>query len=361
MRIVFVDSGREWRGGQYQVFNLAKQLGKRRHDLLLVCEKKSPLHARAKEAGVAVEAVRMRGDLDLKAGVRLAGILRVFQPELVHAHTGRAHAVALGATFFQDVGAFVVTRRVGTPLRIRIFNRPKYSRLVSAFVAISDHVEERLKAAGIPSGRIRVIPSAVDVQEFEENVDTATLRQNIGLPETAPVVLNVGALSKEKAQQDIVRIARIVKDRVPEARFLVAGTGPLRHRLEAMAREYGVQSTVHFLGFRDDVPGLIRLASVFVFPSESEGLGSAVLQAMAGGLPVIASDSGGTAELVKHNETGFMFARHDVASMADATARVLLEPELAKRLGESARVLAQGYSFERAAALHEDLYRELVG
>jgi glycosyltransferase involved in cell wall biosynthesis len=377
MRIVFLDSGKEWRGGQYQVLNLGLELRKRGHELLLVCEKQSPLHSRAKARGLPVEAVRMRGDLDFRAWVRVAGMLRMFKPELVHAHTGRAHAVGLGATFFQDVDAFVVTRRVGTSLKINLLNRIKYSRLVSSFVAISEHVADTLRLAGVSPARIRVIPSAVALEEFEgggeEGTDIARpaaaggaasgekgIRAGLGLADGTPLVLNVGSLSKEKSQQDVLRVAGVVAKTAPNARFLIAGAGPLRHRLERISKDLEVDSVVRFLGFRDDVTALMRAASVFLFPSESEGLGSVVLQAMAAGLPVVATDSGGTREIVKHGETGFLFARRDVASMADAVSKLLREPDLARQMGANARRMAAEFSFQRCCARHEELYKELL-
>jgi glycosyltransferase involved in cell wall biosynthesis len=358
MRIVFLDSGTEWRGGQYQVLHLALELQKRGHELLLVCQKPSPLHSRARQKGLTVEAVRMRGDLDFRAWVRTAGILRMFKPDLVHAHTGRGHAVGLGATFFQDVEAFVVTRRVATPLKITFINRIKYSRLVSAFVAISEHVAEMLRAAGVPSSRVRVIPSAVALEEFEAGEGQGG---GSGVPEGAPIVVNVGSLSKEKAQQDVLRVASIVAKAVPGVRFQIAGAGPLRSRLEKISRDLGLNSVVEFLGFRDDVPSLMKAASVFLFPSESEGLGSAALQAMAAGLPVVATDSGGVRDIVKHGETGFIFARRDVASMADAVVRLLKDHDLSAGMGAKARLAAAEYSFQHCCSLHEELYAELVG
>ncbi|MBN1504897.1 MAG: glycosyltransferase family 4 protein [Candidatus Eisenbacteria bacterium] len=363
MRIVFLDSGKEWRGGQYQVLNLGLELQRRGHELLLVCQKRTPLHLRAKEKGLPVEAVRMRGDLDFKAWVRVAGILRMFKPELLHAHTGRGHAVGLGATFFQDVNAFVVTRRVGTPLRINVLNRVKYSRLVSCFVAISEHVAETLKLAGVPPARIRVIPSGVRLEEFEvEGGETEVGRADGTLMRTVePVVLNVGSLSKEKSQQDVLRVASVVARAVPSVRFLIAGDGPMRHRLERISRDLGVDSVVRLLGFREDVAALMRAASVFLFPSESEGLGSAALQAMAAGLPVVATDSGGIRDVVSHGETGFLFAKRDVASMADAVVKLLGDKDLADRMGANARRKAADFSFQRCCASHEELYKELLG
>jgi glycosyltransferase involved in cell wall biosynthesis len=364
MRIVFVDSGNEWRGGQYQVLNLGLELQKRGHELLLVCQKRSPLHSRAKQGGLPVEAVVMRGDLDLQAWVRVAGILRMFKPDLLHAHTGRAHAVGLGATFFQDVDAFVVTRRVATPLRINVVNRIKYSRLISSFVAISEHVAETMRSAGIPAGRIRVIPSAVKLEDFEQDEESAEtrsrVRRSLGFEDTTHVVLNVGSLSKEKSQQDVLRVASILKKQKPGVRFLLAGTGPLRHRLERVSRDLDVSSAVRLLGFRDDVPALMKASTVFLFPSESEGLGSVLLQAMAAGLPVVAADSGATREIVKHGETGFLFAKHDVASMSDAVARLLGDTALAEQMGQAARQAAADFSFQRCCAMHEELYKDLA-
>jgi glycosyltransferase involved in cell wall biosynthesis len=152
--------------------------------------------------------------------------------------------VGLGATFFQDVAAFVVTRRVGTPLKINFVNRIKYSRLVSSYVAISEHVAETLKLAGVSPARIRVIPSAVTLEEFEVgeqgSVEAAEpgavsgaiaagakIRTGLGLAEGTPLVLNVGSLSKEKSQQDVLRVAGVVARTMPDA-LPEAGAGPLR-------------------------------------------------------------------------------------------------------------------------------------
>jgi glycosyltransferase involved in cell wall biosynthesis len=361
MRILFVDSGSEWRGGQYQVLNLAIELRSRDHEMLLVCQRGSALESRSREMSLSVETIRMRGDADVVAWSRLGGILRAFQPNVLHAHTGRAHAVALGATFFHDVDALLVTRRVVSPIRKAILNRLKYSRLVTAFVAISESVGETLVDAGVPTGRIRVIPSCVRLEDFATTEPAGDLLSELALSEAEPIVLNAAFLSKEKAQEDILSVARIVARQVPRVRFLIAGEGRLRQRLERRAAELRVGSTVRFLGFRQDVPRLMKASRVFIFPSESEGLGTSVLEAMAAGLPVVASRSGGTREIVKEGLTGFLVKPHDVTSMAEAVVKLLREPELASELGKKGRAVAQDFSFGRAGASHEELYGELAG
>ena len=361
MRILFVDSGRSWRGGQYQVLNLGAELHKRGHEMLLVCQRRSPLQHKWRERGLPGEAIRIRGDLDVKAWFRLTGILRAFEPIVVHAHTGHAHAAVLAASLFHDVGALVVTRRVARPIKRTFFNRIKYSRVVTRFVAISAFVGRTLEDAGVSSERISLIPSSVRVEDFENDDSALEMRSELDLSRGDFVVLNVGSLSEEKRQESVLEVAGIVSKRISRIRFIIAGEGRLRSRLEKRARELGVEHSVRFLGFREDVPKLMKLADAFLFPSESEGLGTSVLEAMAAGLPVVASRSGGISEIVEDGVTGFLAEPDDVRSMAEAVARLAEEPELAAGMGAKAHSAAQGYSFERSCESHERLYRELVG
>lgn len=361
MRVLFVDSGRSWRGGQYQVLNLGIELSKRGHEILLVCQRKSPLQLKWREHGLPGEAIRIRGDVDLKAWFRLTGIVRAFEPSIVHAHTGHAHAIALAASFLHDVNALVVTRRVARPIKRSFFNRMKYSRFVTQFVAISSFVAGTLAEAGVSATRITVIPSSVRIEKSETEGSHVGKRSEFGLSEEDFVVLNVGSLSRQKRQERILEVAAIVSSKTPKVRFVVAGEGRLRARLERRATELGVEHVVRFLGFREDVPQLMHLADAFIFPSEPEGLGTSVLEAMAAGLPVVACRSGGVSEIVEDGVTGFLVEPEDVSLMAKSVVRLAREPELASQLGARAMVVAQNYSFERSCESHERLYKDLVG
>ncbi|MCX5801172.1 MAG: glycosyltransferase family 4 protein [Candidatus Eisenbacteria bacterium] len=361
MRVLFVDSGRSWRGGQYQVLNLGTELHKRGHEVLLVCQRKSPLQLKWRERGLLGEATRIRSDLDVKSWFRLAGILRAFEPAVVHAHTGHSHAVALGASFIHDVNALVVTRRVASPIRRTFLNRMKYSRFVTRFVAISSSVAKTLEDAGVSPERISVIPSSVRIETSEGEESRLETRSKLGLSEEDFVVLNVGRLSAEKRQETVLEVAAVASEKVARAKFIVVGEGRLRGRLERRARELGVEEQVRFLGFREDVPRLMRIADVFLFPSVSEGLGTSVLEAMAAGVPVVASRTGGIVEIVEDGATGFLAEPDDVDSMAEAVVRLAGEPELSGAMSARARVVAKDHSFARSGESHEKLYHELAG
>jgi glycosyltransferase involved in cell wall biosynthesis len=341
--------------------NLGTELHKRGHEILLVCQRNSPLQLRWRERGLPGEAIGIRGDFDMKAWFRLAGIFRAFEPDVVHAHSGHAHAVALAASLFQDVNALVVTRRVARPVRRTFLNRMKYSRFVTRFVAISSFVAKTLEDIGVSRERITLIASSVRVEEFEIQEPALDLRTELGLSREDFVILNVGSLSREKGHENLLDVATIVSKETRRAKFIVAGEGRLRARLERRAKELGIEQVVRFLGFREDVPRLMRISNTFLFPSESEGLGTSVLEAMAARLPVVASRTGGISEIVQEGVTGFLAESQDVHSMAEAVMRLATEPELATEMGARALKAAEGYSFEHSSEAHEKLYHDLVG
>ncbi|MFH0779200.1 MAG: glycosyltransferase family 4 protein [Candidatus Eisenbacteria bacterium] len=361
MRILFLDSGNSWRGGQYQVLNLAMELLRRGQEVLLACQKRSPLHSRAKEKGLPVEAIRIRGDADVRAWFRAGSILRAFEPTILHAHAGHAHAVAVAATLFHDVKALVVTRRVAFPVRRDFASRVKYLRFVSAYVAISSRVAETLREAGVRPEKIRVIPSSVHIDEFASDESPEDVRGELALNEDDFVVLNVGSLTKEKGQEDILDVAKVVTSEIPRARFIVAGEGRLLPRLQRRARELGVSSVTRFLGFRQDIPRLMRASNVFLFPSRSEGLGTVVLEAMAAGLPVVAARAGGTEETVREGLTGFLVNPGDVSAMAASLRTLHLRPELSREMSAAARLAVRDFSFSQSCEKHLELYSELAG
>lgn len=165
----------------------------------------------------------------------------------------------------------------------------------------------------------------------------ARARQSLGLAESAPVALNVGSLTKQKAQHVLVDAFADVVRRVPGATLLIAGDGPLREKLVARASERGVAAAVRFLGGRTDVPDLMDAADVFVLSSEREGLSVTLLEAMRCGRAAVATRIGGNPEAVADGETGVIVPVGEAAPLADAIATLLADPARRERLGEAGR------------------------
>jgi glycosyltransferase involved in cell wall biosynthesis len=296
----------------------------------------------AGSAGHLAEAGRLGvAAREIPAGARagLAGMvrgLRAVRPAIVHAHLNRPGACRAGliAARIALVPAVVATQQLylRLPWPARIHAR-LLATLVDRYIAVSRHTGDLLSAElGIPATKIRVVANGVPPEEFETPPD-AGLRAILAGAPACPIVLAVARLDPQKDLDCLVDAAALV----PEARFVVAGEGPERARLESRARARGVGARVLFLGERSDVAALLAACDVFVLPSRAEGLPLAVLEAMAAARPVVCSAIAGIDEIVVPDETGFLVPPSDPVALAKALHTALEDPGRAARLGAAAR------------------------
>jgi glycosyltransferase involved in cell wall biosynthesis len=200
--------------------------------------------------------------------------------------------------------------------------------------------------------RLHLIPNAVDVEKFHPPAEDT---------DRPPMVTFLGRLEQWKGANSFIQIARRVLQQVPEARFQMAGDGPLRNKLETDARD--LNGNIQFLGEVNHarIPELLRQSSVLLLPSFIEGLPTSCLEALASGTAVVASDTGGVSEIIRDGETGFLCLRGDLDGFADRVVRLLRDPDLARRMGRNGRALVEHqYSWTRVAEVTENLYERLV-
>lgn len=226
-------------------------------------------------------------------------------------------------------------------------------REARVIVAVSHKVEEELRALGLPSDRIRVIPNGVDLNEFYPGpVD----RRRLNLP-GGFLALFAGDIRTSRKNLDTVLKAVA---RTPGVQLAIAGD-TRGSPFPAMARRLGIGDRVHFLGYRSDVPELMRAADVFVFPSRYEPFGLVLLEAMASGLPVITARSTGGSEVV-HPDCGTVLDdAEDTDGLVRALTRLRDDPAARTRMGVRAREAVRGYTWERVARAYLDLYAEIAG
>jgi glycosyltransferase involved in cell wall biosynthesis len=168
--------------------------------------------------------------------------------------------------------------------------------------------------------------------------------------------LNVAALAPHKAQSDLLRAAALARSRAPNLRIWIAGEGPLERTLLAERDSLGLQSTVRFLGFRNDVQDLLRAADFFCISSRLEGMGTSILEAMAAGLPVVATRAGGIPEIVDGGRTGDLVPPGDPAAFADGLVTMATHAERRATMGARASERARDFSADRTAAMTRKLY-----
>ncbi len=376
LTIAHVDGEQGWSGGQVQVFLLLDGLRRRGHRNVLFCPPGSRQETVARERGIETVPVAMRNDLHLAAVSRIAAGLRTCGADVAHLHTGRANWLGGWAARRARVPA-VTTRRMDHPVRRHLVNRLVYGRFVRFAVGIAPAVSRRLVEGGVDPAKVRTIWSTVDAAALAPATPRAAVRAALDTPDDALVLLLAAHLSHRKGFDVALRaLAELVGEGDAggwseaggadhDGRHVVAwiaGDGPERPALEALADALGIADRVRFAGRRDDVPDLLAAADVFVMPSRSEGLGIAALEAMAAGLPVVASAVGGLGEAVVDGRTGLLVPPDDPAALAAALGRLVDDGALRARLGAAGpgRV-DEGFRPEQMVAAYEDLYREMLG
>lgn len=357
LRIAHVTGERGFSGGEVQVFLLMEGLARRGHANTLLCPPDARSAEEAGARGIDVRPVAMRSSLSAAGVWRATGALRDCAPDLVHLHTGRANWVGGLAAARLGLPA-ITTRRMDRPVKRGLRTRWLYGRGVQHAVAISDAVRECLLAGGVPRERTSVIPSAVDPASLRTARDRQAIRRELGVPDDCLCLLCLAALVKRKGIDVLLEAVSRVD---APLRVLLAGDGEQRDALEAQCRALELADRVRFLGRREDKPELLAACDALVLPSRREGLGVAALEAMACGLPVVASHVGGLAELVGDGETGLLVAPEDPAALATAIARLEKDAELRERLGSAGRRrVEEGHLPEQMCEAYEQLYRRVL-
>ena len=348
LRVLHIDMGRAWRGGQRQVYILARAQRDAGHEPFVVAPPDSPLLRRARAAGLAVSAVGAAGDWDLRAARKVAKRIKAWRADIVHAHDARAHAVALAALVGKRQIPLIVTRRVAFVPRGRI----KYGPRVARFIAISHAVRDALVAGGIDPDRVDVVHSGVPAPVVDHPRDW---RRECAWPPDCVVCGVVGAMTVEKGIGLLDEIARLMPDADRRATRLVLLGGASA----GMTTIGGIAAMR--AGFVDEVHRAMAGLDVLWHPATSEGLGTAVIDAMALRVPPVAFRVGGLPELIIDHACGLLVPPGDVGAFAGAAAALVRDADLRRRLGEAGPARAGMFSVRRMAEGTSRTYLRVLG
>lgn len=333
LRLLHIDSGRDWRGGQRQVFLLAGGQRARGDEPLVVAQYDAPLVRRLRGAGLAASGLRMRGEWDLAAATRLRRLIRAWRPDVVHAHDARAHTIALAALIGLRT-PLVVTRRVAFVPRGRI----KYGTRVARFIAISEAVKSAMIEGGVAPGQIDVVYSGVPAPGV---ITPRRWRAELGWPESAVICGVVGAMTAEKGVPLLVHIAAHLPDAARErCRLLLLGG-------QANGAMTMGGAVAFRAGFVDQIHAAMAGLDLLWHPASAEGLGTAVIDAMALGVPPVAFAVGGLVELIEPERSGVLVPAGNVEDFARQAARLILDPELRQNLATAGPARAAQFSVDR--------------
>jgi len=230
----------------------------------------------------------------------------------------------------------------------------RYPRVITA---VSDSVKAGLVRGGIPQERIEVIPGGIDLALFEQLPNRVAMRLQFHVPRERPIVLGVGRFVPHKGFDIALQAMEHIWKRLPDADLWLAGDGPDNARLVKLSLQSSQPHHIRFFGFWGAVQELYVAADVLVAPARDAGLGLAVMEAMACGLPVVASRIPQLERLVKHEVNGLLVPPGDPLALAEAVLRILQDRELASELAANARALADRFDIRHTVAQTAHLYR----
>ncbi len=313
-----------------------------------------------RDAGIPVHTLRRKRRFDLGVLFQLVKLISERRFDVVHSHGSGAMAFAVPAGVI-----------AGTPVIVRtehnvVYNGSRRRRVLrrlaalreDAQIAVSEAVRlSHIRDGGVPAERFVTIRNGIAAERLAVQSGRDDASRSLGVSNSAVVALAVGSLTEQKDYVNLLKAAAVVVARFPDIVFLIAGGGVLEGDLASAASTLGVGDKVRFLGERDDVPLLLSRADIMVNSSAWEGLPITILEAMAAGVPIVATDVGGTAKVISGDDCGLVVPSKDPESLAAAILKLAETPELREQLSSRARqIYRRRYTAEQMTRETEALY-----
>lgn len=350
-------------GVETHLLSLLRHSDQSRYRWLVVGAASSPFQAQAEASSAQIIYWKPAHILDLAAIVRLARLIRTHRVDLLHAHDpraaflGRIAARLLGLPIIVTVHLppYYYVRGQGVRARLkrwlyRHVERVLNYRFTGQLIYVSSRVcQEALTLGLAPRDRTAIVENGIDLAPFAACHQPSAVRAALNTPPEAIVLCCVGRLDEQKGIDILLEAASQLQSEKQICIWL-AGDGPQRPQLENQVRQLGLEAAVRFLGFRSDVPELLKASDIFILPSRYEAMPMTVLEAMAAGLPTLVTDVGENASLVTDGVTGRIVPPQDPQALAGALSALIKDPVLCRGMGQAAQRKVQQYSAERMVA-----------
>ena len=362
MRVLHIISSSGMYGAEAVILNMSRSLNAGPHSSVLGVFSNSAnpnhqLHDVATKEGIESHQISCKGQIDWTVTASIREFAAQTKADIVHAHGYKA-----------DIYAYFALRRTTTPLvstchtwydnNLQVTLYGMADRLVlrnfPAVVAVSDEVKQRLLNAGVREDTIHLIRNGIDLRPFENAIPSLGSRTRA---DHSPIIGLVGRLSIEKGVDIFLRAAARVLAELPSTKFVVAGEGPDRDKLESLIDELQIRKNVSMLGRRDDMPSIYASLDIMVSASRQEGLPIAVLEGMASRCPLIATAVGSVPTVILDGHTGVLLPPQNAELLASAIVDLLRNPAERERLGAAARKLIEDeFSADRMTADYLRVY-----
>lgn len=344
MRILFINSIRMFGGGEVWMLRTLRALQQAGHQVWLCCRPQTELAERANAHGIPLKAVSFRSDFDPITIAQLAHFMARENIDVVLTNMDKELRLGGLAARLAGVPAIVPRRGIDYPLKNRWRYRFAYNVLATQIIANSQATKNALlrNAPWLDEKRISVVYNGVDLQDFS-HANGEQMRQNWGIQNGAPLLGFVGQLDERKGISVLLSSFEEIVRRVPQARLVIVGEGPLREMIESEIRRHGWEDRIRLSGFLNDVPAVMSAIDLLLLPSFWEGFGIVLIEAMAAAKPVVTTAVSSMPEIVDDGRTGFLVPPGDAAALAARVCDLLQDQTKRRAFGLAARARAEKY------------------
>lgn len=359
MNILAITNQLHMGGAEHFVVRLSNELARRRRRVVVLTSGGDLVSLLDERVTHLVGPARAKSPQGIwRLSRQIADVIQEHDIQVVHANSPTTALAASLACWRQAIP--VVTSAHGSwQERVKPYVARMFSLGSDRVVGCSEALTKDLIRHGLNPRKAMTIHNGIPYGAPEPDPGLrAEVRAELGVPEHAPVIMFVARFAADKGIEDLLIAMVEVLRRRPDTRLVLAGDGPLLPVCRAQARTLGIEDAVHFLGFRHDVHRLLAAADVFTLPSLDEGLPLSVAEAMASGLPVVATPVGGVPEIVLDNITGFLVEPKTPSHLRDALLKLLADPVLARRMGQAGRIhVAAHFTLDQMVTRFEALYQ----
>ncbi len=362
IRIAFCITELDPGGAERALVELVTRLDPGQFEPVVFClAKRGALADVLEQANVRVVCLGANWAWDVGVVFRLAKALRKFRPAILQTWLYHANIIGRFAGRFAGVPIIVSGIRVAEKrARRRLWAERLTQFLVDAHVCVSRDVATfSTTRGGLKSSRVRIIPNGVNFPRFA-NAEPADL-SDLALPRDAKILLCVGRLDPQKDPLWLLEVFPALQKQIPAVQLVFVGQGPLEAALKNAIDRENLASSAHLLGWRADVPQLLKAADVLVLPSRWEGMPNIVLEALASGTPVVSTEVEGISELVIPGETGYIIPSRNTEAFVQALVELLQNPAIGDRIKKTAQTLVkEKFTWDTSCESYLDLYRQLL-
>src|SRR5688572_15599308 len=361
MNVLHLSSEKTWRGGEQQIAYLIEESIKARVNCHVACRKNTPFEAWCLSKKIPFVALPFANEFDFYTASQIKNYCQKHQIEIVHAHSAHSHAISVWADLMGNKAKIILSRRVDFPVKNNVLSKFKYNyKGITRIICVSEKIREVMMPALKHPEVCVTVHSGIDLERFKNSQNTGKLHQEFNLPPDLPIIGNISAIAEQKDFFTFVNTAEILLKKGLKAKFFIIGDGPMRAEIEAYVQKKNLPEHIIFTGFRNDIPEILPELDIFLITSQTEGLGTTILDAFACHVPVVATKGGVIPEIVKAEETGLLAEIYDAEKLAENVLRVLNNPELRDFLTRNAYRFLQHFRKENTAQRTLEIYREVL-